>query len=121
MAHWRSFVGIAVAIMVLGSCTSEQAAAFSEVNETAARTLHNTARVLELSQLTPVEIIARNAAVKVADPFGRAGFPSSRVSGILATSALASPETANSISIIETLSPRRFGTTNSRPWRNRRN
>ena len=71
MAGWRRFIGLMAAVVVLGSCTSEQAANFSAVNDAAAQTLQNTARVLELSQLTPVELIARNAAVKVADPFGR--------------------------------------------------
>ena len=71
MAHWRTFIGLVAAMLVLGSCTRSQTAAFAEANEAAAQTLHNTARVLELSRLTPVELIARNAAVKVADPFGR--------------------------------------------------
>ena len=71
MAGWKRFIGLVAAILVLGSCTSEQAANFSAANEAATQTLQDTARVLELSQLTPAELIARNAAVKVADPFGR--------------------------------------------------
>jgi hypothetical protein len=57
--------------MVLGSCTSEQAASFSSANVAATQTIQNAAAVLELSRLTPVEVIARNSAVKVSDPFGR--------------------------------------------------
>jgi len=71
MAGWRIYIGLVAAMLVLGSCTSEQAAAFSEANEVAAQTFHDTTQVLELSQLTPVEVIARNAAVKVRDPFDK--------------------------------------------------
>jgi len=71
MARWRGFIGLIAAVMVLGSCTSNQAEILSAANDTAAQTFRDTARVLELSQLSPSEIIARNAAVKVRDPFDR--------------------------------------------------
>jgi len=71
MAGWRRLIGLAVAVMVLGSCISEQPTAFTSLNDAAAQALQDTTTVLQLSQLTPVELIARNAAVKVTDPFGR--------------------------------------------------
>ena len=71
MAGWRRFIGLAVAVMALGSCISNQAEILSVANDAAAQTFRDTARVLELSQLSPSETIARNAAVKVRDPFGR--------------------------------------------------
>ena len=71
MAHWRRFIVIAVAVMALAACTPNQAEILSSANDTAAQALQNTSRVLELSRLTPAEIIARNAAVKVRDPFGQ--------------------------------------------------
>jgi len=69
VTRWRIFVGFIVALLALGSCTSPQAAAVTEVTGTAVETFQETARVLEFSRLTPTEIIARNAAVKVVDPF----------------------------------------------------
>ena len=71
MAHWRIFIGLVAAMLVLGSCISEQPTAFTSLNNAASQALHDTTTVLQLSQLTPVEVIARNAAVKVSDPFGR--------------------------------------------------
>ncbi len=70
MAHWRTLIGLLVAIMVLGSCTADQSVALATASENASHAIQETAKVLELSRLTPAEIIARNAAVKVMDPFG---------------------------------------------------
>jgi S1-C subfamily serine protease len=56
-------------LLVLGACTNGPTTNLAVANDTVAQALHETANVLQLSQLTPAEIIARNAAVKVVDPF----------------------------------------------------
>jgi len=71
MASWKRFIGLAVALLALGSCTNEPTTSLAAANDTVAQAFHETASVLQLSQLTPVEIIARNAAVKVRDPFDK--------------------------------------------------
>jgi S1-C subfamily serine protease len=72
VARWRRFIGLVVALLALGACTNEPATSLAAANDTAAQVLHETTNVLQFSQLTSTEIIARNAAVKVIDPF-RAG------------------------------------------------
>tara|TARA_Y100000034_G_scaffold60615_1_gene73647 strand:+ start:69 stop:878 length:810 start_codon:yes stop_codon:yes gene_type:complete len=69
MVSWKRFIGLMVALLALGACTNQPTPSLAAANDTAARALQETASVLQLSQLTPTEIIARNAAVKVVDPF----------------------------------------------------